>query len=223
MKTIFVILFNVSIVLFQILSLILAIISAEMLKSNIIFLSNFLDNWSTTPVKHIQLYDFECPVNYEPIMINKYAISCDFSLDRDFLDLKSTSSQVFKNEKNQTFCEQRYTEFSYFQIKQKSKCDSKIEKDCGLLDTLGNHFCIGQNQSCPLNGIAIKHHETNLSSKGHHTYGKLNYKSLLASNYEYLPVNKDYSLVVTNNHSDGSALMIVDIDIIQGKFIFKIR
>lgn len=217
MKTIFIILFNVSVVIIQVTSLILAIVSGELLKSNIIYLSNLLDNWSATPIKDIKLFDFHCPFNYEPLFVNKYAISCDFNLDRDFLDLKAANTPIFKNENNQTVCVERYGEFFYFQIKQKTLCNNTLERDCGILDTLGNRYCVSKNQTCPINGIAIKHHQENMSSSSHHIYGKIDREQTNGSLYQYLQINKDYSLVTSNNHKDDSAYLAVDIDIIADK------
>jgi hypothetical protein len=221
MKTLFLILFNVTIVLIQVFCLMISIISDEMLKSNIVYLANILDNWSATPIKNVQLFDFECPVNYEPLLLNKYAISCDFNLDRDFLDQKSSFSKVFKNEKNQTFCQERYSDFFYFQIKQKKECKPFKEKDCGIVDTLGNHFCVPNNTTCPINGIAIKHHQKGVPSSSSHAVVNKNMKNFDFTNLNSLPINNDYSLVTTNTHNDSSSFLVVDIDIIQGIFFPK--
>ena len=216
MKTILLILFNVSIVLIQVLCFIISILSAEMLKSNIVYLANILDNWSATPIKNIQLFDLECPINYEPLLLNKYAISCDFNLDRDFLDQKSSFSKVFKNDKNQTFCQERYSDFFYFQVKQKKECTSMKEKDCGIIDTIGNHFCVPLNITCPINGIAIKHHQRGMSENSIHAVVNKNIKSFDLTNLISLPINQDYSLLTTNTHYVSSSYLVIDVDIIQG-------
>ena len=215
MKSIFIILFNIIIVIVQIIGVILVIFSSEMLKSNIIYLANILDNWSSTPINKIKLSDYDCPFGYEPILVNKYSISCDFNLDRDLLE-RSETPHIFRNEKKQTFCEERLQNFFYFQHKQTKKCNSN-EKDCGILDTLGNRYCVNINIDCPINRMSIKHHETNMSQDKHHLYAKnKEIKDKNLTNIEYLPINKDYSLAYSNIPNDNNSYLVVDIEIIQG-------
>ena len=210
MHTLTILLFNIFIILFQMIGLLLVIISEEMLKSNIIYLANTLDNWSSTPISKIQLFDLHCPVDYEPLLVNKYIISCDFNLYKDFLELNSHYTfKVFMNEKNQTFCEERLKDFSYFHHRQVKHCN-KNEKDCGILDTLGNRLCFSKQINCPINGISIREHKSNDLIRD---IAAVNTSTKLI---EFLPINKNYSLAYKFSNNDNDSNIIVDLDIIQG-------
>ena len=40
-------------------------------------------------------------------------------------------------------------------IKKEEKCDKEYPKDCGIIDTLNQHLCIKDTDSCPINDIRI--------------------------------------------------------------------
>ena len=228
MKCFSIVLFNFIIICMQVTCLIITLTFFTHIRTNSLFLSNILDNWGSRPLMTIEVYDKDCPYNYDPIILNKFSLSCDFDLERDNLEEERYNRSILRTVDNKTFCIQKLSSFGYFKQTFKKHCHQD-EKDCGFLDTLGNKFCVPQHKACPINGLALKHKKenkvvslfsyesSNRSSYDHHVTHNISLEnnSSLKDTYS-LPINYNYSLVFSRENTHNLSTLAIEVDIIVG-------
>ena len=229
MKCFSIILSNFTIIALQLFIFYICLTSFGQIGNNTLYLSNILDNWGARPFKNIELFDKDCPFNYEPIIVNKFALNCDFDFERDNIPEDNHNSSILRNHMNKTICIEKLTTFGYFKKNLKRKC-GKDEKDCGYLDTLGHKLCVDSNKSCPINGVALRHNNENKflklfsyesSNKTTKTddhylsnFSLTNNNSIKETNS--LSINENYSLIFTRENMNSLATVVIDLDIIIG-------
>ena len=226
MKCISILIGNFIIIGLQLYSLYICYYFFNNISMNTIYLSNILDNWGSRPYLNIELFDNDCPFNYEPIIINKFQLNCYNDLEKDSLPEEKFNSSILRNYLNKTLCIKKLSTFGYFKKNFKRKC-GKEEKDCGYLDTLGHKLCLVNTKSCPINGISIKHknenedlhlitYESNKNLKDNHF---LTNSSQVNNSKKYtkeININQNYSIVFTRENKNSLSTIVIDIDIISG-------
>lgn len=187
--------YNIVIIIVQILAVVLAFFSFYSLKPTKIFIEGLITNWNSQPFETISLYDHYCPDDYETFAVYKTPSQCDNNNNitlQQLINHKSSLITVMNNN-NQTLCGKRTTSFSYIDYMHTIYTkDFKCEKDCGIVDTLNNSLCVTNNEACPVNHLNL------------------------------LPNNpSSYMLEVSNSSNSNSSKIVISLDVYESNHLFN--
>lgn len=198
-------LYNFVILCFQLFGVVLALISYTKLKTSKNFLDNLMYNWNLTPIKRIVITENDCQDNFEQFSVEKYHYTCNRIESKNFLSTVLQESNYLLDYYNQTVCAERMQNFNYFNYISKFYNNDKFicEKNCGVIDSLNNPYCVGKNEPCPINLIDfVKRNDIN-NATFNQTFLNIN------SNF-YMKVENNSQNIISENKKVAVSLKLIE-------------
>ena len=124
-------------------------------------LNNLYDSFEASPLFDFHLSDTSCLDREDAVVFHEWGgrIEWYWNNRRNQFDSKTVDKTNLTRLYGKYFC---YTKISYKDllynnqiIKKGEQCSGKYNKNCGVIDTLGQELCIEEGNNCPLSDVGI--------------------------------------------------------------------
>ena len=141
-------------------------------------LNNLYDSFEASPLFDFYLSDTSCLDREETIVFHEWGGRTEtyWNNQRNQFETKIIDKTNLTRLYGKYFC---YTKISYKDllynnqiIKKGEQCSEKYNKNCGVIDTLGQELCIERDKNCPLYDVGI---DENYDSENYHYENNIYY------------------------------------------------
>ena len=124
-------------------------------------LNNLYDSFEASPLFNFHLSDTSCLDREDAVVFHEWGGRTEtyWNNQRNQFETKIIDKTNLTRLYGKYFC---YTKISYKDllynnqiIKKGEQCSGKYNKNCGVIDTLGQELCIEEGNNCPLSDVGI--------------------------------------------------------------------